>query len=152
MTSKKYQTVAEAKKGDKKRTTVATNIQFDKVTENYIVELYMGTKDGKAIRKHETFKSLTDAKNRLATTFFKVIVPVSLSAIKSAQKTFVNFTLPVSVLTSMSFLAVTLPSVISPVVVVRSTCPKVSKYIISVLAFYRIQSTDTTKKRIFRFR
>lgn len=65
MTNKKYQTVAEAKKGDKKRTTVATNIQFDKVTENYIVELYMGTKDGKAIRKHETFKSLTDAKNRL---------------------------------------------------------------------------------------
>ena len=35
-------TVAEAKKSEKKRSTVAPNIQYDRVTQKYIVELYSG--------------------------------------------------------------------------------------------------------------
>ncbi len=58
-------TVAEAKKSPKKRSTVATNIQYDRISQTYIVELYSGMKDGKAIRRHETYKTLQDAKNKL---------------------------------------------------------------------------------------
>ena len=58
-------TVAEAKKSQKKRSTVAPNIQYDRITQTYIVELYSGMRDGKAVRKHETYKTLQDAKNKL---------------------------------------------------------------------------------------
>ena len=58
-------TVAEAKKSNKKRSTVAPNIQYDRVTQKYIVELYSGMRDGKADRRHETYKTLQEAKERL---------------------------------------------------------------------------------------
>ena len=58
-------TVAEAKKSEKKRSTVAPNIQYDRVTQKYIVELYSGMRDGKAVREHETYKTLQEAKDRL---------------------------------------------------------------------------------------
>lgn len=58
-------TVAEAKKSEKKRSTVAPNIQYDRVTQKYIVELYSGMRDGKAVREHETYRTLQEAKDRL---------------------------------------------------------------------------------------
>ena len=58
-------TVAEAKRSEKKRSTVAPNIQYDRVTQKYIVELYSGMRDGKAVREHETYKTFQEAKNRL---------------------------------------------------------------------------------------
>ncbi len=58
-------TVAEAKKSEKKRSTVAPNIQYDRVTQKYIVELYSGMRDGKAVREHETYKTFQEAKDRL---------------------------------------------------------------------------------------
>lgn len=58
-------TVAEAKKSDRKRSTVAPNIQYDRIMQKYIVELYSGMRDGKADRKHESYKTLQEAKDRL---------------------------------------------------------------------------------------
>lgn len=58
-------TVAEAKKSAKKRSTVAPNIQYDRVTQNYIVQLYKGMKEGKAVREHVTCSTLQEAKDRL---------------------------------------------------------------------------------------
>ena len=58
-------TVAEAKKSGKKRSTVAPNIKHDNVVNKYIVTLYYGMKDGKAVRKHETYQTLQEAKDRL---------------------------------------------------------------------------------------
>lgn len=64
-TKRQIVTVAEAKKSEKKRSTVAPNIQYDRVTQNYIVELYSGMRDGKAVRSHETYKTFQEAKDRL---------------------------------------------------------------------------------------
>ena len=58
-------TVAEAKKSNKKRSTVAPNIQYDRVTRKYIVELYFGMFGNKAIREHKTCNTLQEAKDLL---------------------------------------------------------------------------------------
>lgn len=58
-------TVAEAKKSEKRRSTIAPNIKYDRITQNYIVTLYWGVKDGKTLRTHETFKTLQEAKDKL---------------------------------------------------------------------------------------
>lgn len=58
-------TVAEAKKSEKKRSTVSPNIQYDRVTQKYIVELYSGIRDGKAVREHVTCETFQEAKDKL---------------------------------------------------------------------------------------
>lgn len=58
-------TVAEAKKSEKKRSTVAPNIQYDRVTQKFIVEFYKGVQNGKAQREHKSFDTLQEAKNAL---------------------------------------------------------------------------------------
>lgn len=58
-------TVAEAKKSEKRRSTVSKNIQYDRVTKKYIVELYYGRRNGKAVREHETYSTFNEAKDRL---------------------------------------------------------------------------------------
>lgn len=61
-----YPTVREAKASGKKRVAVAPHIQFDTVTEKYIVEFFSGWKrDGKAKREFQTFDSLKEAKDAL---------------------------------------------------------------------------------------
>ncbi len=61
-----YPTVREAKASGKPRVAVAPHIQFDTVTEKYIVDFFSGWKsDSKAIRKSKTFDSLKEAKDAL---------------------------------------------------------------------------------------
>lgn len=64
-TQRQIVTVAEAKKSEKKRSTVAPNIQYDRVTQKFIVEFYKGVRNGKAEREHKSFASLQEAKDAL---------------------------------------------------------------------------------------
>lgn len=57
-------TVAEAKRSEKKRSTVEHNIQYDRVTGSYILELNWGMENGKTKRTHETFRTLQEARDR----------------------------------------------------------------------------------------
>lgn len=63
--SKMYPSVAEAKQSNQKRTTIAPNIQYDRISGSYIAVLYWKTENGKAIRKHETFHTRKEAQDRL---------------------------------------------------------------------------------------
>ena len=64
-TQRQIVTVAEAKKSGKKRSTVAPNIQYDRVTQKYIVEFYKGVRNGKADRDHKSYHTLQEAKDAL---------------------------------------------------------------------------------------
>ena len=64
-TQRQIVTVAEAKKSGKKRSTVAPNIQYDRVTQKYIVEFYKGVRNGKADREHKSYHTLQEAKDAL---------------------------------------------------------------------------------------
>ena len=57
--TRKIITVAEAKRSDKKRSTVAHGIQYDKSTGKFIVQFYYGTTVGKTIREHKTYPTLS---------------------------------------------------------------------------------------------
>lgn len=59
-------TLAEARRSDKRRSTVAPSIQYDKPSGKFIVSFYHGMTNGKADREHRFFDSLAEAKEALA--------------------------------------------------------------------------------------